>query len=88
MSQPWFDPQTGEMLFERYVVERPSFQAITEDLVITDAELSRQAETVKSLFRELEGKLPPEVRSLATEALSELSVLNILQLKRLSDMQE
>ena len=88
MSGPWFDPETGEMLFERYVVERPSFHAITEDSVVTEAELSRQTELVTSLFRELETKLPPDVRSLATDALCELSVLNVLQLKRLSDMQD
>jgi hypothetical protein len=88
MSQPWFDQETGQMLFEKYVVERPSFQAITEDSVVTDAELSRQTEIVSSLFRKLEDQLPPEVKSLATEALCELSVLNVLQLKQLSDMQD
>lgn len=82
MTKPWFDPQTGDMLFSRYVVEMDSFRAITEDVVITDAELATQTEKVAGLLKQLESELPDSTRALATEALCELAVLNALLFKR------
>jgi hypothetical protein len=83
VSRPWFDPETGILLFDEYVVEMPSFQKILEDSVVTDQELLEQAQRVNALFRDLETRLPPEAKELATEALCELSVLSALHHQRM-----
>ncbi len=83
MDKPWFDPQTGTLMLDEYVAEIDSYRRIVEDEVITDAELVEQTQRVASLLRRLEETLSPEAKSLATEALCELAVLNALQVKRL-----
>ena len=83
MDKPWFDPQTGTLMLDEYVLERDSYQRIVEDELITDAELVEQTQRVASLLQRLEETLSPEAKSLATEALCELAVLNALQVKRL-----
>ena len=82
-EKPWFDQETGTLLLDEYVVEMESYRRIFEDEVITDAELVEQTRRVTSLLRQLEEALSPEAKTLATEALSELAVLNALQVKRL-----
>ncbi len=84
MSKPWFDPETGVLMLDRYVMEMPSFRAITEDRVVTDAELAEQSDHVVALLKELEARLDPATRELATAALCELAVLNVLHVRRLS----
>jgi flagellin-specific chaperone FliS len=71
------------LLLDEYVLEMESFRRIVEDETITDAELVEQTQRVVSLLRQLEEALSPEAKSIATEALSELAVLNALQVKRL-----
>jgi hypothetical protein len=83
MDKPWFDPETGTLLIDEYVVEMDSYRRIVEDEMITDHELVEQAKRVASLLRQLEGALSPEAKAIATEALGELAVLNALQVKRL-----
>ena len=83
MDKPWFDQETGTLLLDQYVVEMDSYRRIVEDEVITDAELVEQTQKVTSLLQRLEETLSPEAKSLVTEALSELAVLNALQIKRL-----
>ena len=83
MDKPWFDQDTGTLLLDEYVLERDSYRRIVEDEMITDAELAEQTQRVASLLRRLEETLSPEAKSLATEALCELAVLNALQVKRL-----
>jgi flagellin-specific chaperone FliS len=83
MDKPWFDPQTGTLMLDEYVAEIDSYRRIVEDEMITDAELVEQTQRVASLLRRLEETLSPEAKSLATEALCELAVLNALQVKRL-----
>jgi hypothetical protein len=82
-DKPWFDQKTGTLLLDEYVVELESYRKIVEDEVISDAELVEQTRRVTSLLRQLEEALSPEAKTLATEALSELAVLNALQVKRL-----
>ena len=82
-DKPWFDPETGTLLLDEYVVEMDSYRRIVEDETITDAELVEQTQRVASLLRQLEEALTPEAKAIATEALSELAVLNALQVKRL-----
>jgi flagellin-specific chaperone FliS len=83
MDKPWFDPQTGTLLLDEYVVEMDSYRRIVEDETITDDELVEQTQRVASLLRRLEEALSPEAKAIATEALGELAVLNALQVKRL-----
>jgi hypothetical protein len=82
-DKPWFDQETGTLMLDEYVVEMDSYRRIVEDETITDAELVEQTKRVASLLRQLEETLSPEDKALATEALSELAVLNALQVKRL-----
>ena len=82
-DRPWFDPETGTLMLDEYVLEMDSYRRIVEDEVITDGELVEQTRRVTSLLRQLEEALSPEAKTLATEALSELAVLNALQVKRL-----
>lgn len=84
MSKPWFEADTGALLLDRYVVDMPSFQSVIADRVISEAELAEQAERVVTLLRELEAKLDPSTRDLATETLCELAVLNALHVRHLS----
>ncbi len=83
MDRPWFDQETGTLLLDEYVLEMDSYRRIVQDEVITDAELVEQTQRVASLLQRLEETLSPEAKSLATEALCELAVLNALQVKRL-----
>jgi hypothetical protein len=83
METHWFDPTTGDWLFDQYVTARPSFKKIVADTLITEAEVTEQWQRVTTLFQQLEGMLSPEAKAVATEALCELAVLNVLQLKRL-----
>ena len=83
MDRPWFDQDTGTLLLDEYVLERDSYKRIVEDGLITDAELIGQTQRVASLLQRLEEVLSPAAKSLATEALCELAVLNALQVKRL-----
>ena len=83
MDKPWFDQETGTLMLDEYVVEMDSYRRIVEDEAITDAELVEQTQRVASLLRRLEEALSPEAKSLATETLCELAVLNALQVKRL-----
>ena len=83
MEKLWFDQETSTLLLDEYVVEMDSYRRIVEDETITDAELVEQTQRVASLLRRLEETLSPEAKAIATEALSELAVLNALQVKRL-----
>ena len=81
MEQHWFEPETGSLLFERYVAERPSFRKVMEDRLVTEAEVREQAARVESVLRRLDTVLSGEVKALATEAFCELAVLYAIQLK-------
>ena len=83
MDKPWFDPETGTLMLDEYVVEMDSYRRIVEDETITDEELLEQTQRVTSLLQHLEETLSPEAKAIATEALGELAVLNALQVKRL-----
>ena len=76
MDKPWFDPETGTLMLDEYVVEMDSYRRIVEDEMITDDELVEQTQRVASLLRQLEEALSPEAKAIAIEALGELAVLN------------
>lgn len=75
MEESWFDPATGLLRFDEIVVQRPTFQKIMEDGVVTSTEFREQAEKVHTLMHQLETLLTPEAKSIATDTLAELAVL-------------
>lgn len=75
MNRPWFDPETGVLILDEYVSEMPSFKKIMADDVITDAEVAEHAVNVTEKLKQLDAALPPEIKSMATDALCELAVL-------------
>jgi len=83
VEKPWFDPNTGHLLLNEYIVGMDSYQEVMEDEILTDDELVKQTERVVSLLQELEATLSLEAKPIATEALCELAVLNALNVKRL-----
>jgi hypothetical protein len=79
MSRPWFDEATGILKLDEYVQDMPSFLKVLEDGIVTDDELDRHAHRVLGLLQQLDERLPPDLRDLATETLCELAVLYALQ---------
>lgn len=75
MEKPWFDAETGILLLDEYVAQSPSFIKIMEDGIVTPGEIMEQSQRVVALLKELEGKLDPATKDLATQVLCELSVL-------------
>jgi hypothetical protein len=75
VEESWFDSATGLLRFDEIIVQRPTFQKIMEDGVVTADEFREQAEKVHTLMHQLEALLTPEAKSIATDTLAELAVL-------------
>lgn len=81
MDKPWFD-ESGLLVLDDYIMQTASYQRITDDRAVDDEEIAEQGQRVAELLKQLEGMLSPEAKAVATDALSELSVLSLLQAKR------
>lgn len=81
MDKPWFD-ESGMLLLDDYVMQSASYQRVNDDHQVEDEEIAAQAQRVAELLKQLEGLLSPEAKAVATDALSELAVLSLLQAKR------
>jgi hypothetical protein len=81
MSKPWFDAKTGHILFDEYIADMPSFQAIAGDDIVTEEELVQQSARVINLLQRLQSELRPEVLELAGDVFCELAVLHALHAK-------
>jgi len=79
MTRPWFDHDTGVLLFDEYVTQMPSFQRIFEDGIVTAEELESHTQRTIELLRQLESLLSNEAKELATDVFSELTVLYAIQ---------
>lgn len=77
----WFDPESGLLLLDEHLAERPSFRNVLADGVVTDGELAEQSARVVGLLKNLEQRLPTELKDLTGECLVELAVLHALQHK-------
>lgn len=77
--QSWFDPQSNQVLFDRFVERMESWQQAIADGVITSQEIQNQAELVARLLREIEPKLSDELHDKVTRVLYELAVFNEMQ---------
>ena len=78
MDKPLFDPQTKQLLLEKYIVEMPSYQAIMEDRIVEPHEIQEQHKRVITLLKRLE-ETPIEIQTLVSEILCELTVLAAVQ---------
>ena len=81
MTKPWFDAETGHILFDEYVADSPTYIAIERDKVVTEEELAQQAMHVISLLQRLQSELRPELQELAGDVFCELAVLHALHAK-------
>jgi len=81
MTKPWFDAETGHILFDEYVADSPAYIAIERDKVVTEEEIAQQSMHVVNLLRRLQSELRPELQELAGDAFCELAVLHALHAK-------
>ncbi len=75
----WFDVQSNEVGFSKYVAHMESWQKALADGVIQPDEVREQAERVAGLLRALEPKLSDELHAELTNAFRELAVLYGMQ---------
>ena len=81
MQEEWFDAHTGVLRLDEIVAQRPTFQKIMADNIVTAAEFREQSATVADLMRQLEAMLSPDAKAAATNAFAELAVLLALSAK-------
>jgi hypothetical protein len=82
----WFDKKTGLLVLDEMAMQHPSFKKVMADGVVTDDELKECAKLATAKLKELDAKLPDELKPLATDALCELSVFYAVMRHR--EMQE
>ena len=70
-----FDEETGYLLLDEIVEQRPSFRKVMEDGVVSDDEIKEQTLLVIKHLRALEERLPGEDLEAVAEAVCELAVL-------------
>src|ERR1043166_7916261 len=86
MKRPWFDDQSGVVLFDEYVGQMDSFRKIMEDNRITEEEVSGQAQRVIELLKKLDQTLDADAKSLVTDVFCEIAVLHALHMKQREGM--
>ena len=69
-----FDKE-GILNIDELVAQRPTFRKIMEDQIVTDDELTNQANLVVNLLKKLEQTLSPGQLSEVENLLAEMSVL-------------
>jgi hypothetical protein len=75
LDESWFDSATGLLRFDEIVMQRPSFQKIMQDGVVSPEEFREQTAKVHDLMAQLEPLLTPEAKGVATDTFAELAVL-------------
>jgi len=71
----WFDPQSNELMFSKYMDQMESWQQALADGVVEPEEVREQAERVGDMLRALEPKLSDELHEELTSVFYELAVL-------------
>jgi len=71
----WFDPESNQLTFSRYMEQMESWQRALADGVIEPQEVEQQAERVADLLRALEPKLSDPLHEELTNIFYELAVL-------------
>ena len=73
--EPWFDSESSELMFSRYVERMESWQSALADGVVQPEEVRQQSQRVTDMLRALEPRLSDELHEKVTRVLYELSVL-------------
>jgi len=71
----WFDPESNELMFSKYMDQMESWQQALDDGVVEPEEVQQQAERVGDMLRALEPKLSDELHDELTSVFYELAVL-------------
>ncbi|MDY6876733.1 MAG: hypothetical protein SWK90_11105 [Chloroflexota bacterium] len=82
----WFDPESNEMMFAKYLDQMESWQKALADGVVEPVEVREQADKVSEMLRALEPKLSDELHKEFTQILYEWAVLQAME--RLLDLTE
>ncbi len=75
----WFDPETNEMMFSKYLEQMESWQKALADGIVEPVEVRQQAEKVSEMLRALEPKLSDELHEELTQILYEWAVLQAME---------
>jgi len=78
-GKSWFDPETNEMMFSKYLEQMESWQKALADGVVEAEEVRQQAEKVSEMLRALEPKLSDELHEELTQILYEWAVLQAME---------
>lgn len=71
----WFDPESNEIMFSKYIEQMESWQAALADGVVEPEEVQQQAQRVSEMLRALEPKLNDELHEELTQIFYEWAVL-------------
>jgi hypothetical protein len=82
----FFNPETGMLRLDEIVLQKPTFQKIMEDNLVTDEEVAEQSQLVIEILKELENNLPDEHKLLVANAMGEMAVLQVIT--RIQEIQE
>jgi hypothetical protein len=80
-----FFDESGSLDMDKLIMERPSFQHLMEDGVVTDEKIEEQGQHVKDLVLQMEHDFTQEQMDQIHELVAEVSVL--LTLAAISDQQ-
>jgi hypothetical protein len=71
----WFDEESNELEFAKYVEQMESWQAALADGIVTPEEVYQQTVRVAGLLQALEAKLSDEIHAELTTIFYELAAL-------------
>jgi len=80
-----FFDESGSLNMDELIMERPSFQQLMADGVVTDEKIEEQGQRVKDMILQLEPNFTPEQMDQIYDLVAEMSVL--LTLAAISDQQ-
>jgi len=71
----WFDAESNDLMFSKYVTQMGSWQEAMADGIIEPWEIKKQAERIGELLSALEPKLNDELHEEITDIFYEIAVL-------------
>lgn len=80
-----FFNESGSLNMDELIMERPSFQQLMADGVVTDEKIEEQGQRVKDMILQMEPNFTPEQMDQIYDLVAEVSVL--LTLAAISDQQ-
>ena len=78
--------ESGSFNTDGLIMDRPSFQAIMADGVVSEEDINEQGERIKRLIAEMEPNFTPEQKAQIEDLVAEVSVL--LTAAAIADQQE